>query len=72
MVSIDPAVARGLIVFATVIGSLVAFYFFVLLCLCIPWVQRQSLYAHKIHTAWWDNLDDPEDFGFASERLLVC
>jgi hypothetical protein len=67
MSAIHPAVESTLIVTATIILSLLALYFFFLLCLCVPWIQRQSLYAHNIHTSWWHNLDDPEDFGFASK-----
>jgi hypothetical protein len=69
--SIDPTILKVLVILAIVVLSLIAVYFFFLLCLCIPWVQRQSLYAHNIHTAWWHNLNDPEEFGFASKEAFV-
>jgi abhydrolase domain-containing protein 12 len=66
MAALDPTAQKLLIIVGIVFISLIVVYFTFLLILCIPWVQRQSLYAHNIHTAWWHDLDDPETFGFAS------
>jgi hypothetical protein len=66
MATLDPTIQKLLIILGILIISLITLYFISLLLFCIPWVQRQSLYAHNIHTAWWHNLDDPETFGFAS------
>lgn len=67
MAPLNPAGRTALISILSIILGPVALYAGSLLLFCIPWVQRQSLYAHDFHTNWWDNLDDPESFGFASE-----
>lgn len=28
--------------------------------------RNRALYAHRIHSAWWQNPDKPEQFGFLS------
>ncbi|KAF3764644.1 alpha/beta-hydrolase [Cryphonectria parasitica EP155] len=35
----------------------------------IPFFQRQALYAHKIHTLWWNDVKDPEKWGFAKNQV---
>jgi hypothetical protein len=30
-------------------------------------ISHSVLYAHKVHTAWWDDINKPEQFGFASQ-----
>jgi abhydrolase domain-containing protein 12 len=34
-----------------------------------PFFQRHFVYAHRIHTLWWTNLDEPETWGFASNQV---
>ncbi|KAI9765693.1 MAG: hypothetical protein M1835_007337 [Candelina submexicana] len=43
-----------------------ALYFIFLGLLSQPWIQRHALYAHKLHSAWWQDPNTPEQFGFAS------
>ncbi|KAK3901566.1 Alpha/Beta hydrolase protein [Staphylotrichum tortipilum] len=35
----------------------------------IPSFQRNFLYAHKIHTLWWKDIDEPEQWGFAKNQV---
>jgi len=28
-----------------------------------------ALYAHKFHTGFWNNVSNPEEFGFASKSI---
>ncbi|KAL8669468.1 MAG: hypothetical protein Q9168_005941 [Polycauliona sp. 1 TL-2023] len=37
--------------------------------LCIPWAQKHALYAHRVHTMWWQGLDKPEQFGFLKNQV---
>jgi hypothetical protein len=30
------------------------------------------LYAHKIHTLWWGDINEPEQWGFASQSTSCC
>ncbi|KAH7127024.1 Alpha/Beta hydrolase protein [Dendryphion nanum] len=32
-------------------------------------VQRNILYSHKLHTAFWHNVSNPEEFGFAKGQV---
>jgi hypothetical protein len=68
--TIPPIERTWLIALSSIVLGPIVLYSGALACFCIPWVQRQSLYAHNIHTAWLDDLDDPESFGFASMTLL--
>jgi abhydrolase domain-containing protein 12 len=34
-----------------------------------PFFQRHFLYAHRVHTLWWTDLDTPEHWGFASDQV---
>ncbi|KAF2200725.1 hypothetical protein GQ43DRAFT_441284 [Delitschia confertaspora ATCC 74209] len=34
-----------------------------------PWFQRHALYAHKINSAFWHNINEPESFGFAKNQV---
>ncbi|KAI9767133.1 MAG: hypothetical protein M1840_005922 [Geoglossum simile] len=43
-------------------------YFACLLILTNTWVQRHALYAHKLHTAYFRDLNKPEQFGFAKNQ----
>lgn len=34
------------------------------------WTNNDSaLYAHKLHTGFWSNVSNPEEFGFASKFI---
>ncbi|EUC38779.1 hypothetical protein COCVIDRAFT_87147 [Bipolaris victoriae FI3] len=34
-----------------------------------PKFQRHALYAHKFHTGFWNNVSNPEEFGFAKGQV---
>ncbi|KAI4728801.1 alpha/beta-hydrolase [Aureobasidium sp. EXF-10728] len=34
-----------------------------------PWLQRHALYAHKIHSGFWHDVNKPESFGFAAHQV---
>ncbi|KAF2032303.1 hypothetical protein EK21DRAFT_99168 [Setomelanomma holmii] len=34
-----------------------------------PTLQRHALYAHKIHSGFWHNVTNPEEFGFAKGQV---
>lgn len=34
-----------------------------------PTLQRHALYAHKIHSGFWHNVSNPEEFGFAKGQV---
>ncbi|RDW75831.1 alpha hydrolase-13 [Coleophoma crateriformis] len=44
-------------------------YGLALIALTNPWLQRHVLYAHKLHTAWWVDINKPEQFGFAKNQI---
>ncbi|KAI9816049.1 MAG: hypothetical protein M1827_002041 [Pycnora praestabilis] len=46
-----------------------ALYFIFLGLLSIEWLQRHAFYAHKVHTAWWRDLNKPEQFGFSKNQI---
>ncbi|KAL3958432.1 hypothetical protein ACCO45_006594 [Purpureocillium lilacinum] len=46
-----------------------AFYTVFLGLLVTPFFQRHALYAHKINTLLWSNVDQPEAWGFASNQV---
>ncbi|PVH97853.1 hypothetical protein DM02DRAFT_643959 [Periconia macrospinosa] len=39
------------------------------LALCGSWFQRHALYMHKIHSGFWHNISNPEEFGFAKGQV---
>ncbi|KAI5199794.1 alpha/beta-hydrolase [Aureobasidium subglaciale] len=39
------------------------------LLLTNPWLQRHALYAHKIHSGFWHDVNKPESFGFAAHQV---
>lgn len=43
-----------------------ALYAAIIGLLGIPFLQRQAVYAHRFHTLWWHDVDEPEKWGFAS------
>ncbi|KAF2659246.1 alpha/beta-hydrolase [Lophiostoma macrostomum CBS 122681] len=52
--------------FLAILGGLWATF---LILLINPTFQRHALYAHKIHTAFWNNISNPEEFGFAKGQV---
>ncbi|KEQ63636.1 alpha/beta-hydrolase [Aureobasidium melanogenum CBS 110374] len=47
----------------------VSLYPVFVLLLTNPWVQRHALYAHKIHSGFWHDVNKPESFGFATHQV---
>jgi len=47
----------------------ISLYALTLIALTNPWLQRHVLYAHKLHTAWWVDINKPEQFGFAKNQI---
>ncbi|KFY03369.1 hypothetical protein O988_01528 [Pseudogymnoascus sp. VKM F-3808] len=45
-----------------------AIYAICLGALASPFVQRHALYMHKLHTAYFEDLNKPEQWGFASKK----
>ncbi|KFZ04344.1 hypothetical protein V502_10221 [Pseudogymnoascus sp. VKM F-4520 (FW-2644)] len=46
-----------------------AIYAICLGALTTPFVQRHSLYMHKLHTAYFEDLNKPEQWGFAKNQI---
>ncbi|ROW14177.1 hypothetical protein VPNG_04281 [Cytospora leucostoma] len=46
-----------------------AIYGVILALLGIPFIQKQALYAHRIHTLWWNDVQEPEKWGFAKNQV---
>ena len=46
-----------------------ALYFCFLLSLLNGFIQRQALYAHNVATAWWQDPEKPEQFGFLQNQV---
>ncbi|KAL6712664.1 hypothetical protein ACN47E_000541 [Coniothyrium glycines] len=65
MVSLQPVFWKA---YWTLAGVGIAWGVFVL-ALCVPWVQRNALYAHKFQTGLWGNVSVPEEFGFAKGQV---
>ncbi|KAJ5041748.1 uncharacterized protein L3040_005317 [Drepanopeziza brunnea f. sp. 'multigermtubi'] len=49
--------------------SSIALYSLALIAVANPWLQRHVLYVHKLHTAWWVDINKPEQFGFAKNQI---
>ncbi|PNY29844.1 Abhydrolase domain-containing protein 12B [Tolypocladium capitatum] len=47
----------------------VAFYAVFLALLVTPFIQRHALYAHKINTLLWSDVNRPEGWGFATNQV---
>ncbi|PBP16793.1 Glycylpeptide N-tetradecanoyltransferase [Diplocarpon rosae] len=47
----------------------IALYSVALIAVTNPWVQRHVIYVHKLHTAWWVDINKPEQFGFAKNQI---
>lgn len=59
-------------IFKRAYWSLVALgtlYFLFLSLLLNGWVQRHALYAHKIRTSWWQDHNNPAQFGFLKNQV---
>ncbi|QDS68572.1 hypothetical protein FKW77_000454 [Venturia effusa] len=59
-------------IFKKAYWSLVALgsiYASLLFLLTYPTLQRQALYAHKLHTGYWDDLERPESSGFGKNQV---
>ncbi|KUI58386.1 Abhydrolase domain-containing protein 12B [Cytospora mali] len=46
-----------------------AVYGIILALLGIPFIQKQALYAHNVHTLWWNDVEEPEKWGFAKNQV---
>ncbi|KAG8163506.1 hypothetical protein KVR01_006803 [Diaporthe batatas] len=46
-----------------------AIYGIALALLGLPLIQKQALYAHKFHTLWWNDVENPEKWGFARNQV---
>lgn len=44
-------------------------YFAFISLLLNGWIQRQAFYAHNVHTAWWQDPNKPEQFGFLKNQV---
>ncbi|KAL2117606.1 hypothetical protein VTJ04DRAFT_7266 [Mycothermus thermophilus] len=52
-----------------VVGLPLVLYLGFLGLVTIPWVQRNAVYAHKVHTLWWKDINKPEQWGFAKNQV---
>lgn len=64
-VPLHPALRSGIIAVAAPLGL----YFVFLGLGIIPFFQRHFLYAHKINTLWWTDINKPEQWGFATNQV---
>ncbi|KAA6410151.1 MAG: alpha beta-Hydrolase [Lasallia pustulata] len=60
-----PALKKACWSLAVVLGL----YYGILALLLIPWLQRHALYANKIHTSWWTDLNKAEQFGYLKNQI---
>ncbi|KAF2402826.1 hypothetical protein EJ06DRAFT_505822 [Trichodelitschia bisporula] len=65
MPPLHPLLKKGLWAIPILSASYITF----LLILTIPTVQRLALYAHPIHTGYWDDINVPEYWGFAPGQV---
>ncbi|KAL2133813.1 hypothetical protein VTI74DRAFT_1619 [Chaetomium olivicolor] len=59
----------SILVPSLVVGLPLVLYILFLGLSAIPYFQRNFLYAHKIHTLWWRNINEPEQWGFAKNQV---
>lgn len=52
---------------ATILSA--SFYIAALTALTHPWLQRNVLYAHKLQMTWLQDLNKPEQYGFAKNQI---
>ncbi|KAK4154245.1 Alpha/Beta hydrolase protein [Chaetomidium leptoderma] len=57
------------IVIASLVGAPLALYTLFLGLSAVPYFQRNFIYAHKVHTLWWGNINKPEQWGFAKNQV---
>lgn len=65
MLSSSTVLSRTAIGLAIAVGS----YGIILGALLTPTLQRFALYAHKINTLGWHDINDAEQFGFAKGQV---
>ncbi|KAK0725216.1 Alpha/Beta hydrolase protein [Lasiosphaeris hirsuta] len=61
------SIAAGVI--AGTLGVPVALYLTFIALSGIPYFQRHFLYAHKVHSLWFYDPDEPEYYGFAKNQV---
>ncbi|CAM1504683.1 Fc.00g022740.m01.CDS01 [Cosmosporella sp. VM-42] len=54
---------------AIAVAAPLGLYFIFLGLGSTPFFQRHFLYAHKIHTLWWSDINNPEYWGFARNQV---
>ncbi|KAK3292848.1 Alpha/Beta hydrolase protein [Chaetomium fimeti] len=52
-----------------VVGLPLGVYLVFLGLSAVPYFQRNFLYAHKVHTLWWRDINKPEQWGFAKNQV---
>ncbi|KAK3346598.1 Alpha/Beta hydrolase protein [Lasiosphaeria hispida] len=65
----SPASTIAASVIAGTLGVIVALYLTFIALSGVPFFQRHFLYAHKIHSLWFYNPDEPEYYGFAKNQV---
>ncbi|KAF2271177.1 hypothetical protein CC78DRAFT_563710 [Lojkania enalia] len=65
MVEFNPMLKKSYYALAGIGGIWATF----LILLMNGWVQRHALYAHKVHSGFWHNVSNPEQFGFAKGQV---
>ncbi|KAK4102368.1 alpha/beta-hydrolase [Parathielavia hyrcaniae] len=58
-----------ILVASLVVGVPLAIYISFLGLVSIPYIQRNFLYAHKVHSLWWRDINEPEQWGFAKNQV---
>ncbi|PHH81954.1 hypothetical protein CDD82_7441 [Ophiocordyceps australis] len=65
----NPPLQPLLLTATVLVASPFAIYALLLALLAIPALQRHALYAHKITTLHWSNINKPESWGFAINQV---
>ncbi|ORY19857.1 Alpha/Beta hydrolase protein [Clohesyomyces aquaticus] len=65
MPSLHPLLKKSYWVLAGLGGIWATF----MILLTNPWFQRHALYMHKINSGYWNNVSNPESFGFAKGQV---
>ncbi|KAF2814906.1 alpha/beta-hydrolase [Mytilinidion resinicola] len=65
MIALDPILKKAYWSLASLGGIYAVF----IIALLNPWIQHHALYAHKIHSGFWHDLNQPESFGFARNQI---
>ncbi|KAI0882387.1 alpha/beta-hydrolase [Annulohypoxylon maeteangense] len=61
--------SRWVIPFSVSLGVPIGLYVAFILLSAIPFFQRHFLYAHRVNTLLWHNIDMPEYWGFARNQV---